>query len=436
MRPETRLGAGACLLVAGSCGALEDLGQTDALKDAGTEPRSVRPARPSAAESSGPTASGQQSPEGQDPSASTSAEPSVAVPEGLGIACSDANGTPVCCNEDGECWEHGIPDNTGAPPDGSTWEPVSLSNSPPARSSFGAAYDVARGRVVLFGGRGPGANYFGDTWEYDGNEWVDTSPATSPSSRRNHGLVYDESRRRIVLFGGWNEQVLGDTWEYDGNEWIEVETAKSPSPRDSYALAYDGARQLVVLFGGYETKNMKSDTWEYDGTNWKKVVTAHAPEARYSHRMAYDASRERVVLFGGRGGERTSTFSATPAPPDECRAKHGNEAFADTWEYDGVDWTPVSTSVAPHARWDHALAYDAARERVVLFGGLDSVCFAVFLGDTWEFTGTAWIPTGPTARPSRRFRHSMTYDITRERVVLFGGIASELLADTWEYAGP
>ena len=61
----------------------------------------------------------------------------------------------------------------------------------------------------------------------------------------------------------------------------------------------------------------------------------------------------------------------------------GGEAFPtnDTWEWDGNDWRSFAPATAPSPRYGPALAYDAARGRVVLFGGTDG---NFGLADTWE----------------------------------------------------
>src|SRR5207249_8793717 len=61
----------------------------------------------------------------------------------------------------------------------------------------------------------------------------------------------------------------------------------------------------------------------------------------------FDPTASRVVLFGGASG---SNF------------------LADTWSWDGSEWTQVADT-GPAARSGHALAYDDARKCVVLFGG-------------------------------------------------------------------
>lgn len=130
--------------------------------------------------------------------------------------------------------------------------------------------------------------------------------------------------------------------------------------------------------------------------------------------MAYDAARGRVVLFGGVGG-----------------SSMGGIQNSDTWEWDGMTWAQRASS-GPAPRYGHAMAYDAGRGRVVLFGGSGSSYF----GDTWEWDGTTWTQRA-TAGPTPRAWHAMAYDAERGRVVLFGGEDGSYspFGDTWEWDG-
>jgi hypothetical protein len=92
-------------------------------------------------------------------------------------------------------------------------------------------------------------------------------------------------------------------------------------------------------------------------------------------------------------------------------------------------WTPARVL---DRRSQHALAYDAARQRVVLFGGWNTG----YLFDTWEWDGGTWSQRSPSASPSARFGHALAYDVARQRVVLFGGQGpTGHLSDTWAPTG-
>lgn len=111
---------------------------------------------------------------------------------------------------------------------------------------------------------------------------------------------------------------------------------------------------------------------------------------------------------------------------------------ADTWAWNGEDWTQLSDS-GPPARSRHAAAYDSARQRVVLFGGqrTDPTAGLIMLGDTWEWDGQDWTQVSETG-PSPRQLAVMAFDSARNKTVLFGGTNMFMdvsTGDTWEWDG-
>ena len=115
--------------------------------------------------------------------------------------------------------------------------------------------------------------------------------------------------------------------------------------------------------------------------------------------------------------------------------------LADTWEWDGNNWVQRMPDTSPPARSGPAMAYDAARGRVVMFGGAnrDASNQTRYLADTWEWDGSTWVQRTPAASPTARYGHVMAYDGVRGRVVLFGSGYFDgswhFLADTWEWDG-
>jgi hypothetical protein len=93
----------------------------------------------------------------------------------------------------------------------------------------------------------------------------------------------------------------------------------------------------------------------------------------------------------------------------------------DTWEWNGADWLERSPQHVPPARTAAAMAYDAKRRRTVLMGG--HAWSGSTLSDTWVWDGRDWesAPYSPV-----RFAEgaSAAYDAAAERVVLFGGVVS------------
>ncbi len=109
----------------------------------------------------------------------------------------------------------------------------------------------------------------------------------------------------------------------------------------------------------------------------------------------------------------------------------------ETWEWDGSAWTEILPAPDPRPSPRGGLglmAYDAARGVGVLFGGATS---GIYLDDTWEWDGTTWaeILPEPDPRPATRAGHTMAYDSDRQVTVLFGGWNGTKHSDTWEWIG-
>lgn len=312
------------------------------------------------------------------------------------------------------------------PPPG--WSKVTPQGTPPIRRTVHLmAYDPDTQRVLLVGGQpGNSSVPLGDIWAWDGTSWTELTPANGPAlpPRKNFGLAYDTARKRLVVFGGIygglqvTPKYMNDTWEWDGQTWTDKTPASgSPSPRAGHGMAYDPARKRVVVFGGGASGPL-DDTWEWDGQKWEQKATTGQPAARYNTRMVYDEVAQNVVLFGGQAGAN----------------------FGDLWAWDGTTWTELwPTSKEPLGRGFFDLAYDSARERVVLYGGTvtypPNIAPDNIFADHWEWDGTSWTLIGDGDGPGKRSGQGMAYDAHRGCLVLFGGTASGslYLDDTWEY---
>jgi hypothetical protein len=105
--------------------------------------------------------------------------------------------------------------------------------------------------------------------------------------------------------------------------------------------------------------------------------------------------------------------------------------FNDTWKWNGETWTQVQDT-GPSARKGFTMAYHPDRQRMVLFGGESA---SSKLNDTWEWNGETWTQVADTG-PQARSGHAMTFDSAKRRIVLFGGDStSGLKRDTWEWDG-
>src|SRR5262249_38661726 len=86
----------------------------------------------------------------------------------------------------------------------------------------------------------------------------------------------------------------------------------------------------------------------------------------------------------------------------------------------------------PSGLQSHAMAYDSARARVVVFGGQNSDQQRV--GSTFVWDGVVWTRPSNSGPPART-GHAMAYDSIRGRVVLSGGEGLNDLGDPWDWDG-
>lgn len=211
-------------------------------------------------------------------------------------------------------------------------------------------YDMARQRIVLFGGSDPSNVDLADTWEWDGADWEHKPSAHAPPARRGHRMAFDPARGTVLLFGGhvgsFAPMPLDDTWEWDGADWTRLQPRQSPPLRYGHAMATDWARGEVVVHGGRNSKDLR-DTWVWNGADWEARAPVRRPPGSRSCHGAYSTLRGRVVMVG--------------------------DGLSTTWEWDGRRWWEVETALPSTV--SGTLAGGFQWGDVVSFGGVSSATF-------------------------------------------------------------
>lgn len=311
----------------------------------------------------------------------------------------------------------------------STWTNLNPTTGPSARQTTALAYDTESDRIVLFGGFTEDFMSSDETWAYDfeTNTWVNMNPEVRPSIRNGHAMAYDVQSDRIILFGGHDPDAgfMDDTWAYDLNTdtWTNMNPAVHPTAGFGPGLAYDSESDRIILFAGRTEESRLYETWAYDfdANIWTNLQpTGRPPVGAVLHAMAYDVQSDRIVFFGGlREGACCTTAD-------------------ETWTYDfnRNTWTNVNPPTRPAARYGHVVAYDAQSDRVVLFGGelSGSPGEPLLSVETWAFNLEAnqWTNMTSTGVPPARFLPAMAYDGQSDRILVFGG-AGEGSDESWAF---
>ena len=116
-------------------------------------------------------------------------------------------------------------------------------------------------------------------------------------------------------------------------------------------MAYDAERQQTVMVGGYDGVQGLNDAWQYDGLSWVSIPTP----------PAFPPSSEAGLVFDS--AARTLLFAL------------GSQ----TWELDGSSWTLLGAGVTPSFNGHFGIAFDVARDQVVVFGNNP------FSSETWVY---------------------------------------------------
>ncbi len=270
-------------------------------------------------------------------------------------------------------------------------------------------------------------------------------PPVGPSAPYLQAAAFDESRKVVVVFGGvtWAASSPSptdsqDLWEWDSatGTWTQRKLGSlAPKPRAGASMVFDSVRKKFVIFGGRTLAGDSfADLWDWDPvTGVFTDRSASGPSARSQQAMVFETSTGNVLLFGGGFGDPS-------APVDQ---EGMSVAFGDTWEWNPVagTWRKSTPAVAPSGRYGSAMVWDAARNRAVLFGGME-ILQAGLNGipkqDIWEWDPATSAWTNRTIggnKPSPRYGHAMAYDPVGGTTVLVGGSDMDGLAlfDLWEW---
>jgi hypothetical protein len=368
-----------------------------------------------------------------------------------------------------------------------TWSQLNPSGALPIPRDFSTAiYDPVGQRMVMFGGNAsangvPPAHPVNDTWALSlvgSPAWTQLPTGFGPSARLAHESFYDPMRHRLLIMGGTD----GTTWLNDVAAltldpvlvWSPILPAGTPpGPRSGEAFVWDPAADRAIVFAGKSLTGIYADAFSLNlsgSPEWAPL--APAPPARLAHRPIYDPVRNRLVQFAGITGPSPLTFvndtwalpldgsnhwtlldtpgSTRPAPRashvDVHDAAHdrmilfgGNDdsnLYNDVWTYElaAQTWTLIAPAgTPPSPRESMAGVYDAARSRLLVFGGWNGTAS---LNESWEldFLPTpTWKPfTVLGTPPPARFGHTMVYDGPRDRLVVYGGSDNATLyGDAW-----
>jgi hypothetical protein len=183
-------------------------------------------------------------------------------------------------------------------------------------------------------------------------------------------------------------------------------------PRRGHTATLDEAGELIYVFGGQGYHDLYADLLSFDwrtGVVTRLPTQGSAPSARLDHVAVFDTVRRRLLVFGGRG--YYDLF---------------DDVYAMSVDASPLIWTRLTpTGTPPAPREGHVAVFDAARNRMIVFGGEK---YYDLENDTWElaFSGSAngtWRELAPVGTlPSPRTEASIAFDGATSRAFVGGGV--------------
>jgi PKD domain/Galactose oxidase, central domain len=302
---------------------------------------------------------------------------------------------------------------------------VATGPSPPTGYGESLATNPTDHTTVLFGGCLADQCPSNQTWEFANGSWTNlTATAGTPPARQSASADYDPNMGGVLLFGGEGVggTLLNDTWLYRNGSWTNLSyVGGAPAPRYGAEMAFDPDPEEngSVLYSGCYPEFLGvvcyNDTWVWEGwAGWVPLAPSLTGPGVGFAAMAFDPVDDVLVLYGGCAGFLCLGLSSA------------------TWEFSDGQWSAADPTSSPGALAQVALVWDAAIDRLVLFGGLNGSF--VYQAATWEFAAGAWTLVTPSASPTGRAGYAAAVDPSGTVPLLEGGSTNTADAnDTWVF---
>ncbi|MFZ5876513.1 MAG: kelch repeat-containing protein [Nitrospirota bacterium] len=317
----------------------------------------------------------------------------------------------VCCSFTNDVWVLTNANGLGGTPQWINLIPPGDPGAPSPRADADSVYDPATNRMIIFGGQNETFDSINETWVLTNANgltglptWIQLSPTGGPPPERfDNKIAYDASNNLLIVFGGMNWTSgtltpLNDVWILTHANglggtpaWSQLFPAGTPpSPRSSFGGFYDHASNRFVVFAGctdatFNCQTTDSELWVLENANgiggtptWSPLTYAGDPppaSGALTGIEGYAPATNEYILFGGwSSGQFTKN--------ETWVLRHANGLSGTPY------WTQIFPENPPSPRVAGTRLYDAATNRLIVFGGLGGqpVDFGTMTNDLWVLT--------------------------------------------------
>ena len=279
--------------------------------------------------------------------------------------------------------------------------------------------------------------------------WLKTSPSGTLPTPFHSGtsVLFDPNTNSLIGFGGTTiptSDATGEVWILSGANglnanpsWKTLQPTGNGPARYSHSAVYDPGSNRLIVFGGIGPSypHTNNDVWILTNANgtggtpsWVQVTPVGSPPvARFGAGVAYDSATNRMIVVGGSIWAASGTYYSETNETWILTNANGTEPTPSTW----ISVTP--TGSLPPGRSYPSVAYDAASNRLILFGGYvsftpEGTLVSTTFNDTWVLTNAngvsgpaAWIQLtndGASSSPAQRSSSMVAYNATSNTLTI------------------
>lgn len=253
-----------------------------------------------------------------------------------------------------------IPPRSASGADAGSWQPL----SGPFQNGGAMALDDTRHRILTWGGDGTDMVREMTLTGYPYPWRMLVTAGTPPAVRTGHALIYDRVQDRLIVFGGQDAggQAFNDVWQLTlgaDPTWSQLSPGGSvPDPRRDFGACYDPGSGRLFVLGGLDV----------DGN----VVPGELFVLNLNSNPSW-------WFLPGQGGDNPSARCGSQLAFDPARNRllmfggnDGQDDLGDEYEFDlaTYEWSSAPTSgIAPEPRRDHVCVYDQVSSQLLVWGG-------------------------------------------------------------------
>ena len=203
-----------------------------------------------------------------------------------------------------------------------------------------------------------------------------------------------------------------------GEQWNVITTTGAPTARDGHTVVWTGSEMIV--WGGYAPTGQiiggTGGRYNPATKTWAPTSLINAPSGRTGHTAIWTGTE--MIVWGGFG-------EVGP-----------NNNFSDGARYNPTNdtWTPLSTTGAPSARFDHTAIWTGSE--MIVWGGeyYDyPTVNQLSTGGRYNLATNSWTATQTTGSPVGRKLHTAVW--TGSKMIVWGGTYYDSPVDAYLKTG-